>query len=421
MKKTMIIILAVAWAIANFTGQALAADGPQVSLGFLYGNDSVTTDESGCSGGSAYIQKSNETYVLSGLLLGVIYPWKAFDLGLEYGAGQTKDYAGAKTDLNLGRFKAGYRLWDGAQLQLIPYLGWLSLKADDSQYSGVELGIDMRYDVAAKLRLLGGFGYLPKPALKYGSNTANDTGLLDYRLKAEYLFTDRLCLGLGYQSFHYSGQYSSYTNSSNYSNGSLDGTSDFLTLGFVYRFPAPEKAAEAESSEKTEEPSSQTTAQSKPEEQSTEPVKTQATETTIATQPEKQMPETVAQPQPNEPLRFLVPIFFDFESATIRSDQQAALAQDVQSLLAANGYILIGGHADPYGEREYNIDLSRRRAQAVADYLAAHGINPVRIGIFAYGKDHPEAKGKAEDWQSDRWADIVITVEEPRMEMGIRK
>lgn len=404
MKKSLLITWAAVLAFANIGGFVRAAEGPRISLDFLYGNDSVATNESGSRSGSAYTRNIDETYGLSGLLVVVVYPWQAFDFGLEYGAGQTEDYAGAKADFSLGRLKAGYRWWDGEQLKIIPYLGWLSLKADDCQYGGGMLGIDLQYDIAAKVRLLAGAGYAPAATLKYASDTCSDTGLWDYRVKAEYTVTDRLCLGLGYQAYYYSGKYSSYTNSDNYNNGSLDGASDFLTLGLVYRLPAPEQtaAAGAETPEKTEEQPSQTVAD---------------------TQPEQPTPEPAAEPQPQvvEPVRFLVPVFFDFDSAMIRVDQQVALEQDMQILQAIKGYILIGGHADSFGEREYNIELSRRRALAVADYLIAHGIDPARIVIYAYGKYNPEAKGKGQGWPSDRWADIVITVEEPRMEMGIRK
>ena len=420
MKKTLIITWAVVLALANIGGCVWAAEGPWISLDFLYGNDFIATDESGSSSGSTYTRNIDETYVLSGLLIGVVYPWQAFNFGLEYGAGQTEDYAGAKTDFNLSRLVAGYRLWDGEQFKLIPYLGWLSLKAGDSQYGGAELGIDLQLDISAQVRLAAGAGYAPKATLQYGSDTCSDTGLWDYRVRAEYAMTDRFCLGLGYQAYHYSGKYSSSTDSSNYSNGSLDGISDFLTLGLVYRLPAPEErvAAGAETPDKVEEQPKETSVQSEPAEQPAEP---KPAETAAATQPEQPTPEPAVEPQPAEPVRFLIPIFFDFDSAMIRADQQGALEQDVQILQTVKGYILIGGHADPFGEREYNIGLSRRRAQAVADYLIAHGIDPARIVIFAYGKDHPEAKRKAEGWPSDRWADIVITVEEPRMEMGIRK
>ena len=389
MKKTIIIVLAVAWAVANFTGPALAAEGPRIFLDFLYGNDSVATDESGSSSGGTYTQNIDQTTVLSGFLLGVVYPWHAFDFGLEYGAGQTKDYAGAKTDLNLGRLKAGYRLRDGKPFTIIPYLGWLSLKAGGSQYGGAEMGIDLQYDIAAKLRLSAGVGYVPKSNVKNNSEPYNDTGLWDYRLKAEYALNDHWNLGLGYRAYQYSGQYSSYTDSDNYSNLSLDGCTDLLTLGVTYKFPA---------------------------------VEDQKAQKALAEQKALEEQKVQAVQEVKKVNEFLKPIFFDFNSASIRPDQQWSLDSNVQALQShADMYILIGGHADEQGDNAYNTELSRKRAQAVADYLTAHGVKAERITIIAYGKEHPEAKGAGTGFESDRWVDTVVTVEKPDEEMGIRR
>jgi filamentous hemagglutinin family protein len=147
----------------------------------------------------------------------------------------------------------------------------------------------------------------------------------------------------------------------------------------------------------------------------------------IVLQKPAKMQVTVSQQQRQQvileaPAKFLVPTFFDFNSALIREDQKAALDNDVQSLEdSPNLHILIGGHADQQGERDYNSELSRKRAQTVADYLINNGVDPSRITIFAYGEDYPEAKGEGQGWLSDRWVDIAFTKKEPTVEMGIRK
>jgi outer membrane protein OmpA-like peptidoglycan-associated protein len=53
-------------------------------------------------------------------------------------------------------------------------------------------------------------------------------------------------------------------------------------------------------------------------------------------------------------------------------------------------------------------------------YLIKRGIDPARITVYAYGEDHPEAKGHPAAWKSNRWVDIVITVAQPSMKQGIR-
>lgn len=50
----------------------------------------------------------------------------------------------------------------------------------------------------------------------------------------------------------------------------------------------------------------------------------------------------------------------------------------------------IEGHTDANGSREANIDLSKRRAQAVVEYLAANGLDPSRFTVVGYGPDRAE-------------------------------
>jgi OmpA-OmpF porin, OOP family len=49
----------------------------------------------------------------------------------------------------------------------------------------------------------------------------------------------------------------------------------------------------------------------------------------------------------------------------------------------------IEGHTDAVGSRPYNLDLSQRRAQAVVDYLTAHGVNRAKFEVKGYGFDRP--------------------------------
>ena len=51
----------------------------------------------------------------------------------------------------------------------------------------------------------------------------------------------------------------------------------------------------------------------------------------------------------------------------------------------------IEGHTDSVGSREFNVDLSKRRAQAVVEYLAAKGVDRSRFNVIGYGFDKPVA------------------------------
>ncbi len=89
---------------------------------------------------------------------------------------------------------------------------------------------------------------------------------------------------------------------------------------------------------------------------------------------------------------------FAFDSSVIKPcyhpllDRVAEILRDNPSLR-----IEIQGHTDNIGSHEYNVMLSKRRAQAVADYLAAHGISPDRMTVEGFGETRPVASNDTED------------------------
>ena len=71
--------------------------------------------------------------------------------------------------------------------------------------------------------------------------------------------------------------------------------------------------------------------------------------------------------------------------------------------------ITIEGHADERGTREYNIALGAKRAQAVRNYLAQHGINAARMRTISYGKERPVAVcNDISCWSQNRRAQTVL-------------
>lgn len=85
-------------------------------------------------------------------------------------------------------------------------------------------------------------------------------------------------------------------------------------------------------------------------------------------------------------------IEFDLDKDTIKSGSRKVLDKAV-AVLAAHPEIAveIGGHTDSTGSREYNLDLSRRRAKSVRDYLVGKGIAEDRVSTRGYGPDQPIA------------------------------
>ena len=85
-------------------------------------------------------------------------------------------------------------------------------------------------------------------------------------------------------------------------------------------------------------------------------------------------------------------IFFDTDSSAIRADAQQTLARQAQWLNKYRQYaIVIEGHADERGTREYNLALGARRAAATRDYLIGQGVAGNRLKTISYGKERPVA------------------------------
>ncbi len=108
------------------------------------------------------------------------------------------------------------------------------------------------------------------------------------------------------------------------------------------------------------------------------------------------------------------PIFFDFDKSEIRPDQIVILKGNLKWLTEnPDSYILLGGHADERGPREYNLVLSKRRAVAIKEYLLEKGIDPSKVTVYAYGEDYPSKKGHDEEsWTYNRRVDLLVG-EEP--------
>jgi len=81
-------------------------------------------------------------------------------------------------------------------------------------------------------------------------------------------------------------------------------------------------------------------------------------------------------------------VYFDFDKAFIREDAKPSL-DTIYNVLIENPNIKIelSSHTDSRGSKEYNRDLSQRRADSSRAYLIGRGINPERIVSVGYGED----------------------------------
>lgn len=88
---------------------------------------------------------------------------------------------------------------------------------------------------------------------------------------------------------------------------------------------------------------------------------------------------------------------------------KAALERQVDFLRRTSSRIVVQGHGDERGSREYNLSLGQRRAEAVRGYLTAAGIAPERIEVMSFGKERPRDLGHDEKaWAKNRRVDIVL-------------
>ena len=100
--------------------------------------------------------------------------------------------------------------------------------------------------------------------------------------------------------------------------------------------------------------------------------------------------------------------YFDFDSAELSADTRKVLDKAIDKFLTnPSERVVISGHADERGTREYNLALGHLRASAVADYMVANGIDGLRIKQVSFGKEKPLLKGSNEEaWSKNRRVEI---------------
>jgi peptidoglycan-associated lipoprotein len=103
-------------------------------------------------------------------------------------------------------------------------------------------------------------------------------------------------------------------------------------------------------------------------------------------------------------------VLFAFDSATIRADQRPVLERQARWMgQNAAVQVMVEGHTDDRGTREYNLALGQRRANAARDVMVAGGVSGQRIQTISYGKDRPEALGADEaSWAQNRRAVTLV-------------
>jgi len=97
-------------------------------------------------------------------------------------------------------------------------------------------------------------------------------------------------------------------------------------------------------------------------------------------------------------------VYFEFDSSAVDQESRRVIEAHSQYLIEnPDVNVVLEGHADERGTREYNLALGERRANSVAEIMVAYGVAPGRIQTISYGEERPAALGSDESaWQLNR-------------------
>ncbi len=109
-------------------------------------------------------------------------------------------------------------------------------------------------------------------------------------------------------------------------------------------------------------------------------------------------------------------VHFDYDSADLSNTDFQTLQAHAQYLNQnPSAKVLLAGHADERGTREYNMALGERRANAVQAFLNSNGVKSSQLDTVSYGKEKPANDGHDEaSWAENRRVEITYTAGTPK-------
>lgn len=102
-------------------------------------------------------------------------------------------------------------------------------------------------------------------------------------------------------------------------------------------------------------------------------------------------------------------IYFMYDSSQVQPEYIAVIEAHAGYLASHPGQrMILEGHADERGSREYNIALSEQRAKSVARAMEMQGVSPTQLDIVSYGEEKPAVEGFDESaWGQNRRVELV--------------
>ena len=106
-------------------------------------------------------------------------------------------------------------------------------------------------------------------------------------------------------------------------------------------------------------------------------------------------------------LRAITTFYFEYDSSDLKAEAMRALDVHAKDLKGNGARVVLEGHADERGTREYNMALGERRAKAVQRYLVLQGVSPAQLELVSYGEERPVATGNDEQsWAQNRRVEL---------------
>ncbi|MND50995.1 Peptidoglycan-associated lipoprotein precursor [compost metagenome] len=106
-------------------------------------------------------------------------------------------------------------------------------------------------------------------------------------------------------------------------------------------------------------------------------------------------------------LRAITTFYFEYDSSDLKPEAMRALDVHAKDLKANGSRVVLEGHTDERGTREYNMALGERRAKAVQRYLVLQGVSPAQLELVSYGEERPVATGNDEQsWAQNRRVEL---------------
>ena len=102
-------------------------------------------------------------------------------------------------------------------------------------------------------------------------------------------------------------------------------------------------------------------------------------------------------------------IYFDYDSYVIKPEFQSAIEAHARYLKQSGArHVVIEGHTDERGGREYNLALGQKRSEAVRKALELLGVRDAQVEAVSFGKEKPAVQGNDESaWAQNRRAEIA--------------